>query len=134
LRASGRWHSRGRRVVYCSPNPATALLEVLEHAEIDLEDVPVNFRYLEIEAPDRTSMEVVSGHVLERNWADDLQLTRGVGDEWLSSTRTALLKVPSTIVPATWNLLVNPRHADAGRIRIAHTYEHPLDTRLQHPR
>ncbi len=32
LRASGRWHSRGRRIVYCALNPATALLEALASA------------------------------------------------------------------------------------------------------
>jgi len=101
------------------------------HAEIDLEDIPVNFRYLEITAPDSTSIEVVSGHVLERNWQDDLQLTRTFGDEWLGSLRTALLKVPSTIVPATWNLLINPQHAEARQIRIAGVHEHPLDARLR---
>jgi RES domain-containing protein len=107
------------------------LLEVLVHAEIDLEDIPVNFRYLEIEAPDSTSIEVVPGHVLERNWQDDLQMTRTFGDEWLGANRTALLQVPSTIVPVTWNLLINPQHADASRIQIARVHEHLLDARLR---
>jgi len=44
LSAPGRWHTAGQRIVYCAPNPATALLEALVHAKIDFEDVPVNFR------------------------------------------------------------------------------------------
>jgi RES domain-containing protein len=36
---SGRWHTAGRRIVYCAPNPATALLEVLVHTEISFDDV-----------------------------------------------------------------------------------------------
>ena len=130
LRASGRWHTRGHPIVYCAPNPATSLLEVLVHAEIDVEDIPVDFRYLEIEAPDATSVEDLPVHVLDRNWPEDLEITRGFGDEWLRSARTAVLRVPSTIVPATWNLLVNSRHADARLMRIVRVHEYPLDTRL----
>ncbi|SPF53511.1 RES domain protein (fragment) [Candidatus Sulfopaludibacter sp. SbA4] len=53
LSAPGRWHLRGRRIVHCAPNPATALLEVLVHTRVDVDDVPANFRYLEIDAPTR---------------------------------------------------------------------------------
>jgi RES domain-containing protein len=38
LQASGRWHTCGQRIVYCAPDPATALLEILVHAEIDFRD------------------------------------------------------------------------------------------------
>ena len=130
LRTSGRWHTRGRRVVYCAPNPATALLEVLVHATIDVEDVPVNFRYLEIQAADSVSVASVSLGTLGRKWHADLDATRRYGDEWLLSGRSALLRVPSVVAPATWNMLVNPRHPDSGRIRIVHIHEHPIDLRL----
>ena len=115
---SARWHTAGRRIVYCAPNPATALLEVLVHAEIRIENVPVNLRYLEIEAPDLLAIEEVDVHALGQSWRTDPVATRRAGDEWLQSGRTALLRVPSVIVPATWNLLINPRHPESGQIRI----------------
>ena len=130
LRAPGRWHTRGRRVVYTAPNPATALLEVLVHAEIDLEDIPVTFRYLEIEAPESIAVETVEPAALKPGWRTDAQATRRIGDEWLESGRTALLRVPSAIVPATWNLIVNPRHAEGTAIRVARIHEQAVDTRL----
>jgi RES domain-containing protein len=40
LRVSGRWHTRGKRVVYCAENPAAALLEILVHFEIEIGDLP----------------------------------------------------------------------------------------------
>lgn len=43
-RASGRWHTRGRRVVYCAENAAAALLEILVHFEIEIRDLPVRYR------------------------------------------------------------------------------------------
>ena len=51
LLAAGRWHTQGSRIVYCSPNPATALVEVLVHLEVEVSDLPDRLQYLEIEAP-----------------------------------------------------------------------------------
>lgn len=130
LRASGRWHSRGRRIVYCAPNPATALLEVLVHAEIDADDIPITFRYLEIEAPESISSETIDFHSLASGWQRDPGITRPFGDGWLRSGRTALLRVPSAIVPATWNVLLNPQHPDYAKVRVVRTHEQPIDRRL----
>jgi RES domain-containing protein len=128
LRASGRWHSLGKRIVYCAPNPATALLEILVHAEIDVQDIPVPIRYLEIEAPDSISAESVDASAAIAGWQKEK--SRRAGDEWLSSKRTALLRVPSVIVPATWNILINPAHPESSQIRIVRTHKHAFDRRL----
>ncbi|HXH47142.1 MAG TPA: RES family NAD+ phosphorylase [Bradyrhizobium sp.] len=37
LKTDGRWHDRGRHVVYAADHPASALLEVMVHLEIDVE-------------------------------------------------------------------------------------------------
>jgi len=130
LRFSARWHSAGRPIVYCAPNPATALLEILVHTEIRIENVPVNFRYLEIDAPDSLAVEQVNTGDLYRSWRTDLAITRRVGDRWLRSGSTALLRVPSLIVPATWNVLINPVHPESRQLRIVHVHRHGLDPRL----
>jgi RES domain-containing protein len=130
LRAPGRWHSRGHRIAYCAPNPASALIEVLVHSEIDIDDIPLTFRYMEIEAGDEMSSEAVEVDGLGENWSDDLAKTRGIGDEWLLSGRTALLQVPSAIVPATWNTLLNPLHPDAVKVKIVRIHELAIDPRL----
>jgi RES domain-containing protein len=130
LRYSARWHNAGQRVVYCAPNPATALLEVLVHAEVWIEDVPLNLRYLEIEGPNSLAIEGVDTAGLDQSWRADLAVTRRAGDEWLRSGRTALLRVPSVIVPATWNVLINPRHPESGQVRVVRTHGHGLDARL----
>ena len=130
LRASGRWHSRGRTIVYCAPNPATALLEVLVHAEIDLDDIPASYRYLEIEIPDRVSAEVLETRSLPTDWSSQVAATRAAGDEWLASRRSAVLAVPSVIVPETRNFLLNPEHPEAAHIEVVRSYTHPFDARL----
>jgi RES domain-containing protein len=116
--------------VYCAPNPATALLEVLVHAKIDLEDVPVNFRYLEIEVPDSLAVGDADTDGLGHSWRTRMAATRRAGDEWLRSGRTALLRVPSVIVPATWNILINPRRPESSHVRIVRDYRQEIDLRL----
>lgn len=130
LHASGRWHTRGRRILYCAPNPATALLEVLVHAEIDLDDIPVRFQYLEIDTPDPITAETIESDTLGADWHTNTERTRRLGDEWLRTIQSVLLRVPSAIVPATWNILVNPLHPDSQRIRIARIHAHRADPRL----
>jgi RES domain-containing protein len=130
LLVSARWHTRGHPVVYCTLNPATALLETLVHMEIDSEDRPARFHVLRIEAPDSVSMEKIEGDSLPSNWAEDMNATQAIGDCWLSEKRSLLLQVPSVLVPETWNVLVNPQHSEASRLKITATYEQPFDSRL----
>ena len=130
LRASGRWHTRGQRVLYCAPNPATALLEILVHAEIDFEDLPVTYKYLEIDVPESASREALDPSASRADWSARLEDTRTMGDEWLHSRRTALLFVPSTLVPATMNIVLNPTHPTASGIKIARTHMQRMDSRL----
>lgn len=130
LYVSGRWHTKGHPIIYCTLNPATALLETLVHMEIDSEDRPDRFQVLRIEGPDELSIEKVSVDSLSANWEEDLRITQTVGDLWLTEARSLLLQVPSVLVPETWNVLVNPQHADAIHLTITAMYEHAFDTRL----
>lgn len=130
LRAAGRWHSRGRRIVYCAESPAAALLEILVHLELAPEDLPVRYRLLAIELPDDLPAERIEPATLPPGWSEDPAATRALGDAWLVAGRTARLDVPSALVPETWNILLNPAHPDSARARIVKIGEHPLDARL----
>jgi len=110
--------------------PAGALLEVLVHTEIDAGDLPVNLRYLQIDAPDSLARERADVEALGDNWQEDEDATRWYGDAWLRSRRSVLLEVPSVIVPETWNALINPLHPDSARIQIVKVHEQTVDSRL----
>jgi RES domain-containing protein len=112
-------------VVYLASSPAAALLEALVH-ELSLADLPGTYQWLEIDA----DVRVAPPPRLPPEWHDDLIATRAAGDAWLTAGETALLEVPSIIVPKTANYLLNPRHPDAGSVRIAAVIRYPLDTRL----
>ena len=130
LYVSGRWHTKGYPVIYCTFNTATALLETLVHMEIDSEDRPERFQVLRIEGPDTLSIEKIEAGGLAPTWAEDVTSTQGIGDRWLSEVRSLLLQVPSALVPETWNVLVNPQHVEANLLKITMTYEHAFDVRL----
>lgn len=130
LLASGRWHSRGHRVVYLSDHPASALLEVLVHLEVDVEDFPASYQLLAVDVPDDLASESIAVDDLPADWRGGVDATRPLGDRWLDAGRTALLQVPSAIVPFASNWLINPRHAGAAKARIAHTIRAPFDLRL----
>ena len=129
LRAAGRWHSRGRPIVYCADSPAEAVLEILVHLEVDLEDLPVRYRLLKVDLPDDIAAERLEPASLPEGWTDDAPVTRLLGDAWLLSRRTARLDVPSAIAPESWNVLLNPAHPDAAGVRIVAAAEHLLDPR-----
>jgi RES domain-containing protein len=69
-------------------------------------------------------------HELPEGWRTEVAPTRARGDEWLRVGATALLQVPSVIVPAAANYLLNPAHPDAARISIASGLRAPFDPRL----
>ncbi len=130
LYASGRWHSKGNPVVYCTLNPAAALLETLVHLEIDSEDRPDRFQVIKIEGPETLSQTRIEADALPAKWADNIAITQAIGDRWLSEQRSLLLLVPSVLVPETWNIVVNSRHAEANLLKITTRYEHAFDSRF----
>jgi RES domain-containing protein len=130
LYAAGRWHSRGRRVVYLADHPASVLVEVMAHLEIDAEDLPSHYQLLGVEVPDDAAITALGENELPDGWRQQLLLTRARGDDWLRAGATALLRVPSAIVPEAANYLLNPAHPDAARIGVASAIRAAFDPRL----
>ena len=118
LRASGRWHNRGIPIVYLSESPSLAMLEVLVHFELDLGEIPQNYQLLEVDYTQRTGVSFLHKNALPDHWQQDLELTRAIGDEWLVSGSSLLLRVPSAVVPQSFNYLFNPRHPAAIEAKI----------------
>ncbi len=130
LYGAARWHSRGRRIVYLADHPASALVEVLVHLEVDVQDLPTHYQLLAIDIPDDVTSATLQIADLPADWREHPVTTRREGDRWLAERRTALLRVPSAIIPFTSNVLLNPLHPHAGTVRIAETIRAPFDPRL----
>jgi RES domain-containing protein len=129
LRAPGRWHERGSPIVYLSETPAGALLEACVHTSAN--DVPPKYTLLHVDVADSVSLEMLDVSTLPDDWPDRPDVTQNIGSAWLDSRRTALLRVPSALVPATFNVLLNPVHADAAGVRIQTATQFPFDLRIK---
>ena len=128
LLASARWHTRGRPIVYLATTPAGALVEALVHLELKPNQLPKSYRLLKAEAPNDLPMMHFSA--LTDDWRKNETASRTLGDEWLARAQTALLEVPSVILPETMNILLNPLHPDAARISVLWHEAYPFDQRL----
>lgn len=128
LRAAGRWHYAGHRIVYLADSPAASLLEVCVHTSAN--DVPPEFTLLRIEGPE-LHIPSVRTEELPDGWRERVELTRDLGSAWLERNDSALLRVPSAIVPETVNYLFNPSHPNAAEFRIIEEIAYPFDTRLK---
>jgi RES domain-containing protein len=126
---SARWHTTGHRIVYLAESPAGALIEALVHAELNEKSWPRSYDLMQIAAPDGIEVETLNVLAGE-DWTRFPTVTRGLGDEWLQSKRTALARVPSAIMPNTWNFLLNPEHSEAVQIRIVEITRAEYDPRL----
>ncbi len=130
LYAPGRWHTRGKPVVYLAESSPAALLETLVHLEVDEAHRPSTYRLLKVQADEDVEFERVELASLPADWRASENISQRLGDEWLERSGTALLRVPSAIAPETWNWLLNPRHSDASRVRILTADSHLYDWRL----
>jgi RES domain-containing protein len=128
-RGGGRWNSPGHPVVYLAESPAGAMLEILAHLPLEQLDMPEEYRLLRIET--RGLVECAQFEAgLAGPWKSDPMFTRQMGDGWLESRASAILRVPSVIMPHTWNYLLNPGHPEAAKVFIAEASSHVYDPRL----
>ncbi|MBC8640676.1 RES family NAD+ phosphorylase [Caballeronia sp. EK] len=131
LRAPGRWHFAGRPVVYLAEHPAGALLETLVHQEVrSTADLPDTYRLLRVAIGDQVTIAELSEGVLPENWREDASYTQSAGSEWLEGGSTALLKVPSAVMPFAYNYILNPVHADVAHIKIEMVIDVRHDPRI----
>jgi len=115
----GRWNEPGQAVVYCARTIAIAVLETAAH--INDAGLPLNKYLVRIEIPDATwdARQELNVGALPATWAAIPAggTSAGLGSEWIKSLRTAILLVPSVIVPEECAALINPAHADAAKLK-----------------
>jgi RES domain-containing protein len=118
----------GRRSFTRAARKSLAALENLVHL-----NPPVFFRYVvfAIEFADELIHEFRRRHC-PAGWSSSLPgpTTKAIGDQWVRASRSAVLAVPSVIVPGEPNLLLNPAHADFKSIAIGKPEPFSFDPRL----
>jgi len=127
----GRWNAKGVSMVYTAASQSLAMLEML------VQDQPLRARYMMIEAriPSAVTIDRVRVGDLPSDWREigARERLQVIGAEWARKGTAAVLAVPSAIVPAESNYLLNPLHSDFKRIRIGKPSAVETDLRLIKP-
>ena len=125
----GRWNSRGVAIVYTAQSQSLAALEMLANAESTT--LLQNYVLIPVEI-DPNLIRTVDALTLPKNWQTypPPQELRNIGDQWAAQGTSCALQVPSVIVPAESNFLLNPRHADFRKLKIGKPVRFRFDPRL----
>lgn len=128
-RVGGRWNSIGVPVVYVGSSLALSALELLVH--IDHERALQKMFAIPADVDDSLVLRV-DGAALPADWQtpQGLAYTQRLGDAWVRREASALLEVPSRVIPLESNYVLNPHHPDAHRITIGDRYAFRFDSRV----
>ena len=126
--AGGRWNRPGETVVYASASLALAVIETFIHLGED--GLNIKFVSFTIAIPDSVAIERCRRP--PRNWRAEPPGSESMryGSRWLRVGRTAVLEVPSAIVPLEKNYLLNPGHPDFRKIRLGRALPFVFDPRM----
>src|ERR1700678_1193898 len=113
----GRWNRKGTAVIYAAESRALCALEVLANADELAADYVVTL----IEIPDEIAITVISLSELPSGWDanEPIGATREIGTKRITASPTAVLSVPSAVIPRERNYLLNPAHSDFNLIRFS---------------
>lgn len=129
-RYGGRWNHAGTPVVYTSESLSLAVLEYLVNLAIS--DLPDDLISVQLQIPDDLPLTEISLDDLPDNWRafPAIEKLKDLGTDWVREPKTAILSVPSVVIPTELNYLINPAHELTRRIEIVSVEPFALDVRL----
>ncbi len=129
-RFGGRWNTRGTPMVYLGGSLSLAALEVFVHLSSD--DDRLSLVAIPILVPENVAVETSALGRLPADWREGPppNSCKRLGSEWATAGRTALLCVPSVIVPEEHNYLLNPSHPDAAGLQVGNARPFGFDQRM----
>ena len=113
-----QWSSPGTRVAYTSEHLFLAMVEYFVH--IDANDPPKDLVVAAADIPDSVSRVVMGPHELPPNWRQvpaPARLTV-IGDSFSAQCKSAILVLPSVLVPSESNWIINPVHPEFVEIKM----------------
>jgi len=110
-RFGGRWNSRGIGVIYTSESPSLAVLEMLVH--LQAQEILAAYLLAPVTFDD-SLVKSLSPKKLPSYWRKEPApaALQAIGDRWIASRESPVLRVPSVIVAMEFNYLLNPAHED----------------------
>jgi len=105
-------------VVYTSEALSLAALELLVHLASD--DLPGDLVAIPADIPDAVASHEIETTQLPADWRafPAPEALVAMGTRWAEERRTAVLAVPSAVIPVEGNVILNPFHPDFRKIRV----------------
>lgn len=131
-KTGGRWNRVGLPVIYTASTRALACLETVVH--LGSGGLPLNRYLVRVEIPDDVwnMRRIITEATAPVGW-DALptgKVSLDLGDQWLTSLSSCIMEVPSIIIPEEQNILLNPRHPDAVKIKAVKVRKWLYDNRI----
>jgi RES domain-containing protein len=128
---AGRWNLAGQRVLYAADSIPLAFLENM----IRRQGVGFNedFKIMVVEIPDNLPLTTIEATILKTGWRSMNQYaqTQLLGSSWFVSAATLVLKVPSAVLPSSYNLVMNSTHPSFSKIKLLAVTDLVPDERIE---
>jgi RES domain-containing protein len=127
--AGGRWNQVGTLAVYCSATLSLAALEFFVH--VYARELP-SLRAFPIEIPEELEIVHLMEAQLPADWntTEPAESTQRLGSAWAQKGNSAVLSVPSVLIPSERNYVLNPVHRDFPKIRVGKPIPFGFDPRM----
>lgn len=124
----GRWNKQGTAVLYTAESIEIALLETVVHVPPML--IP-DLDLLTIEIANNSISELKIDD-LPTNWSKYPAPTilSEIGQNWINTAQTVALKVPSSIISSSHNIILNCLHPDYNKVKVISLEKFYFDPRL----
>lgn len=125
-----RWTPRGLAAIYASGTLSLAALERFVHTDPDLE--PGDLVAIEIEIGSDVAIHTIDISELPHRWREfpAPEALARIGESWLRESRTAVLSIPSVVIPHERNFALNPKHPDFAKLAISRPEPFSFDPRM----
>lgn len=126
----GRWNHKLIPCVYTSGSRALAVLEYTVNANID--EIPRAMSLVTLEIPDSHILELRIAD-LPGNWqaSPAPAETRDYGTALLKAAEWPVIRIPSAVIPAEFNYLLNPLHPERKSFRVVEVADFVYDVRIK---
>ena len=114
----GRWNSKGVQMIYTSESRALCTAEIAVHMPLGI--LPSDYKIITIDIPEIIKIIELTNTKLPSDWRSVPHpgSTQKIGDDFIFRNNSAVLKVPSVVVPGYYNYLLNPFHNEFQQISI----------------
>lgn len=126
----GRWNNKLTPCVYTSGSRSLAVLEYT--VNVDINDIPRALSITTIEIADTDILELTIAN-LPGDWraSPASGSTKDFGTDLLKQARYSVIKIPSVIIPAEYNYLLNPLHKKSSSFKIKNVEDFIYDVRIK---